>query len=413
MTLDPARTLTLTLRVCRFRNAAAWNIAGVVQQMRNHDFDRPRNVVSDRRKPTAEGGEAGTATRGEAGTETRGGFYWTGLTDALRRSLVEFVRRRTARATVDGRAALEAHDAAKLARREERVITLLNATVDAYAYNNELFQRWTSQGVITTNEVKAHLKDRPEAQQLEWLRLQIEMRVLGLGWSKFATRWSSQADSRIGTLAHLKMLLVDEILPEEAAQRRLKRLPTEAAPPQNLKREHGTLGTIDADAAVIERRALFSMDELKLKADAATQRRVAAGITDDVENLQPQRPAFDQELVGKWLEVRWRYTDAETGEYVYIWTPGRVVRVADGLCDKRSKQGKKLLPAGAVLWGWEADDEFKEQAGEQWLTLLPAKYNQQVWYGWRYDPRELVPAPAEHPEAAPTPGAQRGGDHGC
>ena len=155
--------------------------------------------------------------------------------------------------------------------------------------------------IITTNEVKAHLKDRPEAQQLEWLRLQIEMRVLGLGWSKFATRWSSQADSRIGTLAHLKMLLVDEILPEEAAQRRLKRLPTEAAPPQNLKREHGTLGTIDADAAVIERRALFSMDELKLKAEAATQRRVAAGITDDVENLQPQRPAFDQELVGKWL----------------------------------------------------------------------------------------------------------------
>ena len=107
--------------------------------------------------------------------------------------------------------------------------------------------------------------------------------------------------------------------------------------------------------------------------------------------------------------ARWRYTDAETGEYVYIWTPGRVVRVADGLCDKRSKQGKKLLPAGAVLWGWEADDEFKEQAGEQWLTLLPAKYNQQVWYGWRYDPRELVPAPAEHPEAAPTPGARREG----
>ena len=247
---------------------AAWNLAGVVQQMRNHDFDLARNVVSDRRKPKAGGGEAGAQ---------RGGFYWTGLSEELRRSLVEFVRRRTTRAAVDGRAALQAHDDAKLARREERVITLLNATVDAYAYNNELFKSWTAQGVVTAVIVAAQLKDRPEAQQLEFLRRQIEMRVLGLGWSKFATRWSSKADSRIGTVAHLKKLLIDDILPEEIAERRRGRLPTEAAPPQNLKREDVTLGTVDADAAVIERRALFSTEELKRKAEAVEQRRVTAG----------------------------------------------------------------------------------------------------------------------------------------
>ena len=52
-------------------------------------------------------------------------------------------------------------------------------------------------------------------------------------------------------------------------------------------------------------------------------------------------------LVGKWLEVRWRYTDTDTGKYLYIWTPGRVVRVADGLNDMRTKQGKKLMPVRA------------------------------------------------------------------
>ena len=368
--------------------------------MRNHDFDQPRNVVSDRRKPKAGGGEAGAAQRG--------GFYHTGLSDTLRRSLVEFVRRRTARAAVDGRASLKAHDGAKLARREERVITLLNAMVDAYAYNNELFERWTKQGVVTAAVVKAQLKDRPEAQQLEFLRLQIEMRVLGLGWSKFATRWSSKADSRIGTVAHLQKLLVEDILPEEVAERRLGRLPKEAAPPQNLQREHSALGTVDADAAIIERRALFSMEELKLKAAAAQQRRVAAGISDDVENGQGlTTPAFDQELVGKWLEVRWRYTDKDTGEYMYIWTPGRVVRVADGLSDKKTKRGQKLLPAGAVLWAWEADKTFQEEAGEQWLTLLPDKFNKQVWYGWRYDPRSLVDTPAQQPEGEAAPWLRR------
>ena len=89
------------------------------------------------------------------------------------------------------------------------------------------------------------------------------------------------------------------------------------------------------------------------------------------------------------------------------------MRVADGLNDMRTKQGKKLMPAGAVLWEWEADPEFNEEVGEKWLTLLPAKFNRQVWYGWRYDPRSLAPAPAEQPEAALSPGAPGEAVRGC
>ena len=49
-----------------------------------------------------------------------------------------------------------------------------------------------------------------------------------------------------------------------------------------------------------------------------------------------EAPAFDQVLVGKLLEVLWPYTDKATGKRVLIWASGRVVRVADGLSDKRS-----------------------------------------------------------------------------
>ena len=79
----------------------------------------------------------------------------------------------------------------------------------------------------------------------------------------------------------------------------------------------------------------------------------------------------------------------------------------------KTARGKKLLPAGAVLWAWEADPDFDEPAGEQWLTLLPAKFNEQVWYGWRLDPRELVKAPAEQPGAAQTREGQQEGRRGC
>ena len=41
---------------------------------------------------------------------------------------------------------------------------------------------------------------------------------------------------------------------------------------------------------------------------------------------------------------------------------------------KEVAAAKKILPAGAVLWAWDADPEFDEPAGEQWLVLLPKKW---------------------------------------
>ena len=45
--------------------------------------------------------------------------------------------------------------------------------------------------------------------------------------------------------------------------------------------------------------------------------------------------------------------------------------------------------AGAVLWEWDADPDFDEPAGQQWLMLLPRKWNRQQHYSWRFDPREF------------------------
>ena len=95
------------------------------------------------------------------------------------------------------------------------------------------------------------------------------MRVLGLGWDTYATRWSSQADARIGTVEHLKKLLIEEIIVEELALQRLKQLPKEAAPPHYAPRELMRLGTSDADALEIQAQGHFSFEELKVKAEAA------------------------------------------------------------------------------------------------------------------------------------------------
>ena len=140
------------------------------------------------------------------------------------------------------------------------------------------------------------------------------------------------------------------------------------------------------------------------KADALMQRRVAAGISDPWEAMQGlHAPEFNQELVGKRIEVCWKYFDKDTDKPVLIWTPGRVVRVADGLTDKRSKRARNVLPGGALLWAWDADEAFGETAGGQWLILLPQKWNPKTAcvYGWRFDSCDCASA------ASPVPANKR------
>ena len=129
---------------------------------------------------------------------------------------------------------------------------------------------------------------------------------------------------------------------------------------------------------------------------AARARREAAGISDSVEVAQPsEAPAFDTQLVGKRLEVCWPYK--KDGKTVKIWASGTVRRVADGLSDTRTARAKKILPAGALLWAWDADPEYDEASGEKWLVLLPEKWNRHVQYAWRFDPCELVQQGAARP----------------
>ena len=141
---------------------------------------------------------------------------------------------------------------------------------------------------------------------------------------------------------------------------------------------------------------MFNTESLLPKAEAARARREAAGIADSVEMRQPEHPPdFDVQLVGKQVEICWPYKSA--GKTAKIWASGRITRVADGLADRRSARSK-VLPAGAVLWAFDADPDREEEAGEEWLFVLPNKWNKHVQYGWRYDPCELVPKGAARPK---------------
>ena len=303
---------------------------------------------------------------------------------------------RTARRDLSGARATarqdrRSHDEEKLSRREEALQRQLNRAVDKYAAALELYDEWKAQGVRDKGQLQKLLKGKSLSEKVKELRHQIEMRTVGCGWTQFAVRWSYDPDKAEETVKAWTALLLQDILPHEMALRAKRKLPAAAAPPQVAPRLAKTLGTVDADDLRIEAASMFGVDRLLERAQAARLRREAAGISDSVEaRQQKQAPAFDVNLVGKRLEVCWPYKDKD-GKTVKIWASGRVKRVADGLTDKRSERAKKILPAGALLWAWDADSEFNEAAVEQWLVLLPEKWNRHVQYAWRFDPCELAP----------------------
>ena len=390
-----------------YRGISIVNASGIVQQRSAHDFDRPSRVVSDRRKRKATAaGAADAAANADAATtaaqpKVGGGFFWR-LSCELRHSLVEMARLQLQPAIAKGRLERQQHDQEKLAKREQAVQTQLSSVVEKYAEALEFFEQWQTQRWKTHAAVDDGLKGKSVSAQIKELRLQIEMRTVGCGWRTFETKWGYNSDEKEQTLAQLKSMLVDDLMPFEMTLERKRKLPTEAAPPQLTKRALKVLGTVDADAARIEAESTFNVALLLPKAEAARARREAAGISDRVEARQPATPPpFDTNLVGKRLEVCWPYKYGPDGKKLpktmNIWASGVVKRVADGLTDKKSARAKKVLPAGTVLWGWDADPEYDEPAGAEWLFLKPGDWNRHVQYAWRYDPCELAPQGAAKP----------------
>ena len=58
------------------------------------------------------------------------------------------------------------------------------------------------------------------------------MRTVGCGWTQFEAKWGFFIDERKHTICKLRNMLIEDILPYELALRRQKKLPKEAAPPQ-------------------------------------------------------------------------------------------------------------------------------------------------------------------------------------
>ena len=328
----------------------------------------------------------------------RSGGYVDSLPPEERHALVEMARTtRMEMREIDRKDHAEL-DAYHAHRRKTNAENELTALIKQYALALSFYDRWKTKGVASPADMVAALDAMGSNQlKLDYLREQIEMRVIGLGFDQFKTNWSSSKDAEIGSVvdlsAHLK-----EILMEEEELRVEGKLPDAAVVPTMRRKTFKELGTATPQAVELAGQCLeLPLDELLKRAETERERLEALGELDSTADVMPKdAPPCNESLIGKELEIRWRYwRPAKEGERgkkkaVDIWCVGEVVSVANGTTDKESPRCKHPLAKGAVRIKWPADADFDERETYTWSLLTQENWNKEAVLGWRYTAAQLA-----------------------
>ena len=181
--------------------------------------------------------------------------------------------------------------------------------VKQYALAITFFKQWKKQGVESVADMTAALRGIEKTQdKLDYLRKQIDMRVIGLGFVEFKTPWSSSKDDTVGTVAHLSQLLRD-ILMEEQERSACGELPDAPVVPVMKRKTFKELGEPTAQAGELGTTIKeLTPAELLALAQARRLELEVAGEVDTVGDEQDELPPkLDDSLVGSMVEICWRY----------------------------------------------------------------------------------------------------------
>lgn len=232
-----------------------------------------------------------------------GFFHGLPMTEQV--ALVEMCRaERKAQRKLDQTDQIEL-DGFRRATRKSNSQLELEALIKNFAMALSFFDRFKQRGVASIEDAEAMLPTLSSDQlRLDWIREQIEMRVIGLGWVEFKAQWSSGKDDHVGSMQDLMSNLKD-ILEEE----RDRPIPEAAPAPIMRRKTFKELGTPTAEAELLsDQRLSLSSGELLAAAEAKRAQLEACGELDTIMDRQPQNPPpLDDSLVGHKLEIHWRY----------------------------------------------------------------------------------------------------------
>lgn len=195
-------------------------------------------------------------------------------------------------------------------------------------------------------------------EKLNWLREQIEMRVIGLSWTDWKTPWGSSHDEEIGTVRQLRDHL-SEVLAAEAEQAERGWLPSktralssadgvksECPAPQLRRKTFKALGTptVQSDALCSDRTSV-SPAELVAHAERRRAELEALGEIDWVCDRQPFATGQVIRCVLYCIDRKYNST-----QYSTVLAHTRLCVCRDQPPTKHSSERRLKFAGATVIW---------------------------------------------------------------
>lgn len=294
-----------------FRTISVDAASGIAQQARMHHLDsRVRYVAHDRRKAKAEACEDGHAMSSSVG------FFDEHLSQAMQESAIEMARLTRRDARVWERFDKTEQAEYREMKRAQNLQLQLDALAERGAIAIERFHAYEHRAAQSWQQVQVMLQTMAEstAAQAAYLREQIELRAIGLGWSDLSVSWKQANESAEEAVSRLCQHMRETLLPTERTRKQQGLLPEEPPLPDFKAKSMKQLGKPTTDSTELASFALCSSEQLQAAIERERERRARAGFSDAVQALQPKEaPELDEQLHGKRLEICWNYTSTDDG----------------------------------------------------------------------------------------------------
>lgn len=294
-----------------FRTISVDAASGIAQQMRMHHLDsRVSYVAHDRRKAKKEVSEE------EQAVSSSVGFFNAQLSEAMQESAVEMARQLRKDARVWERSDRREQAEYREMKRAQNLQLQLEALAERGAIAIERFDAYEHRAAQSWQQVQSMLEGMHEslAAQAAYLREQVELRAIGLGWHDLAVPWKQASETPEEAVSRLCMHVRETLLPAEKVRKQQGLVPHEAPLPDFRAKSMKQLGRPTTDSTELANLALCSDEQLQAAINRERDRRAAAGFSDAVQALQPKEaPELDENLQGKRLEICWNYTSTEDG----------------------------------------------------------------------------------------------------
>lgn len=262
----------------------------------------------------------------------------------------------------------------------ENVASKFNLTADKYGRALEFHAKGVEGRIRTVAKLRAALAAvGSENKQLDLLKLQLNIVVIGNGWAEYKAAWSCCTDTTVGSLKDLKAKTEAMITASGKTES-----PEEPPVPDSCRKTIPSLGTLTMQASQLLARKQASAAELRQRVKETSAERTAkaesklAARRDEHANAQPpEAPAVE---VGMRLEVFAVIEDEnEAGEPIEYkqWMAVEVISSAVSQTGKgKAAKGARRAPDWYLV-KYECDGE------EEWLRLKDFNCNSKG--SWRLD----------------------------